>query len=106
MRPLRTRRLGRCWTQRQHIPHLPGTILAKRRAGMDWFQFLSSLVSSLAWPVAVLVLGMLFKAQVKELLAKMTTFKGPGIEASFGVQVQEVRADAKQIQLEPLPAAQ
>lgn len=63
---------------------------------MDGWQFTSSVIGSLAWPLAMLALGLLFREQVRTLLTKMKTLKGPGgIEASFTEQAKEVAAEAQ-----------
>lgn len=45
---------------------------------MDSLQFTSSVIGSLAWPLVVLALGFMFRDQVKSLLTKLKTLKGPG----------------------------
>lgn len=67
---------------------------------MDWLQFISAMTGHLAWPVAGVVIAFLFREQVRKLLDKMKTFKGPGgIEASFTEDAHKVAAQAKQVQL-------
>jgi hypothetical protein len=39
--------------------------------GMDWLQWSSSIVSSLAWPVAAVVIACIFRSQIAGLLAKL-----------------------------------
>jgi uncharacterized protein YutE (UPF0331/DUF86 family) len=63
---------------------------------MDWLQFSSSVIGSLAWPLAVVFLGILFRTQVRTLLEKMKSFKVPGgIEASFSEEAQQVKLQAQ-----------
>ncbi|HVZ44597.1 MAG TPA: hypothetical protein VHA82_12375 [Ramlibacter sp.] len=70
---------------------------------MDWLQFIASVIGSLAWPTAAVVLGFMFREQVRKLLDKMKTLKAPGgIEAAFTEQVSEVAAEVKYI---PEPAS-
>lgn len=45
--------------------------------GLDWLQFASSIVSSLAWPLTILVIVLLFRGKIAELLEKLE-------EASWG----------------------
>jgi hypothetical protein len=61
---------------------------------MDWLQFTASVIGSVAWPVAAIALGLIFRAQFRRLLEKMTKFKGPGgIEASFAHEAEAVAAE-------------
>jgi hypothetical protein len=50
---------------------------------MDWKTFASSIVASIMWPVVVLALGVLFRSQLVGLLARLTSLKTPGVEATF-----------------------
>lgn len=62
---------------------------------MDWLQFISSLIGSLAWPLAAVTLGFMFRAQVRKLLDKMKSLKAPGgIEASFSEDLKAAAAQA------------
>jgi hypothetical protein len=71
---------------RQVHRKLDGTIEA-----VSVLEFISSLVSSLAWPAVVAVLGFVFRKQLKDLIARLasrvdrlTKVKGPGsFEAEF-----------------------
>jgi hypothetical protein len=71
---------------------------------MDWLEFISSLIGHLAWPIAAVILGTMFRRQVSSLLTKMKTFKGPGgIEASFSEEAEEVKliAENAETKLQP-----
>ena len=45
---------------------------------MDWLQFWSSIVSSLAWPVCAVLISLVFRKKLGELLAKITKLELPG----------------------------
>ncbi len=65
---------------------------------MDWLQFISSVIGSLAWPLAAVALGFMFREQVRKLLDKMKSLKAPGgIEASFSEEVAKVAEETKQV---------
>jgi hypothetical protein len=67
---------------------------------MDWLQFTASVIGSLAWPLAAVVLGFMFREQVRKLLDKMKSLKGPGgIEASFSEKVQEVAIESEKVEV-------
>jgi hypothetical protein len=51
---------------------------------MGWMDFTSSLVGHLAWPIAFVVVMVLFRKPLTALLAKLRTWKGFGTEATFG----------------------
>jgi hypothetical protein len=48
------------------------------------FQFTSSLVASLAWPVVVIVLAIIFRTHIAHLLGRIKSYKGMGQEVTFG----------------------
>jgi hypothetical protein len=73
---------------------------------MDWLQFTSAVIGSLAWPLAAVGLGFMFREQVRKLLDKMQSLKAPGIEASFSQDVAKIVEEAKQVQTEEAPPAQ
>ena len=69
---------------------------------MDWLQFAASVIGSLAWPLAVVCLGFMFKNQVRTLLGKMKSLKAPGgIEAAFSEQTTEIAFEVKSVQAKP-----
>ncbi|WP_264357020.1 hypothetical protein [Pseudarthrobacter sp. MM222] len=65
---------------------------------MDPLEFIASLVSSVAWPVAVVVLALTFRKKLRKIIgavaqriADMTEFSGPGsVNAKFGERLREV----------------
>jgi hypothetical protein len=71
---------------------LGGTIKA-----VSVLEFISSLVSSLAWPAVVAVLGFVFRRQLKDLIARLASrvdrlkkVKGPG---SFEAEFEDLKED-------------
>jgi uncharacterized protein YutE (UPF0331/DUF86 family) len=73
---------------------------------MEWLAFIGTMTGHLGWPVAVLVLGFMFRKEVRALLAKMKSLKTPGgIEAAFELEAREIAIEAKKVQQQPLPAA-
>lgn len=48
---------------------------------MDNYQFAASLVSSLAWPIAVVIVAIVFRAPIGEMIGRLEHVKGPGFEA-------------------------
>jgi hypothetical protein len=56
-------------------------------------QFISSLANALAWPLAVVVLAIVFRHQLAQLLASIRKLRFPGGEAEFGEQLGKARAE-------------
>jgi hypothetical protein len=69
---------------------------------MDLLQFFASVISSLAWPVAMVVLGFVFKEQFKALLQKVRHAKGVGIELDFAEDVKRIVMEAEQVKQEEI----
>lgn len=67
---------------------------------MDKLQFIASLIGSLAWPLAVVGLGLMFRDEVKALLAKVKHAKGAGIELDFAVDIKRVVLEAEHVKQE------
>jgi hypothetical protein len=59
---------------------------------VDPLQFVASLLQSLSWPVAVVVVSLLFRRELTALLTRLRTVKVPGGEATFGEQLASAEA--------------
>lgn len=67
---------------------------------MNWMEFSAIIIGHVAWPIAVLILGVMFQRQIRALLEKLTRLKGPGgIEVDFKAEVQAVAREAEQVVL-------
>lgn len=51
---------------------------------MSGFQFTSSLISNLVWPLVVLALVIIFRTHIAQLLGRVKSYKGMGQELTFG----------------------
>lgn len=72
-------------------------MLESLESGMDGLEFTAEVIKAVAWPAAAVTLGFTFKRQVRNLLEKMKSLKGPGgIEASFAEGVQKVAEQTEQ----------
>ncbi len=61
---------------------------------MSGFEFAASLVGSLAWPIVVLIVAVLFRRQLSALLARpLSSLKAGPLEAVWDRQVAEVEAE-------------
>src|SRR6266545_5783525 len=61
---------------------------------MSVLEFISSVLSALAWPIAVISVVIVLRRPLRHLLSRLETFKGPGVEATFQRQVEEAREEA------------
>ncbi len=68
---------------------------------MDWLQFISSLIESLAWPSTIVVLVLLLRTPVTQLLQTLTKLKYKDLELDFGSELRAIKNDAKSIVVEP-----
>lgn len=58
---------------------------------MDWMQFIAALISSLAWPVAVISLVCLLKQPITDLLQKAKSIKYLGVQVDLGEELKAVQ---------------
>jgi uncharacterized protein YutE (UPF0331/DUF86 family) len=77
---------------------------------MNWLQFFSSVVGSLAWPATVITLIVLLRAPVTRVLLTLTRLKYKDLELDFGRELKQLEEQAKAIEVKPqqpqaLPAA-
>jgi hypothetical protein len=57
---------------------------------MDWFEFIASLVNSLAWPMAVVILVLILRKPLAGLIPLLQRLKYKDLELEFGRRVEEV----------------
>ncbi|WP_315772993.1 MULTISPECIES: DUF4145 domain-containing protein [unclassified Bradyrhizobium] len=67
---------------------------------MDWKQFFASLVGSLAWPVATVIILILFRPQVGRLLGQIKKLAAAGVNVDFADQLEKVTEQAKRVEAE------
>lgn len=65
-----------------------GTAPAEK--GMGWLEWSASLVGSLAWPVAAVVIAILFRSQIKALLSKIRKLTWGDKSADFSEQLDKI----------------
>jgi len=64
-------------------------------AAMGWLNFIASLVSSLAWPVAAIVIALVFHRQIGGLLAKVKTLKWGEAAVDFSVKLDKAEGEVE-----------
>lgn len=67
----------------------------------DWLDFFASIIDSLAWPAATVVLVYILRRELRGLMATLRRFRYRDLEMEFGEQVRELREDAEQADLPP-----
>lgn len=67
-------------------------------AESPWFDFIQGLVSSLAWPLVMVLAILLFHRQLLALLPDLDTLKVAGAEMSFKKRIAAVVDQAKEIE--------
>lgn len=68
---------------------------------MDWLTFIAALVGHLAWPSAVFLVALVFRAQVQTLFKNLNKLRWRDIEAEFGAEVDQIREDVREIEGDP-----
>ncbi|WP_300631884.1 hypothetical protein [Pseudomonas sp.] len=58
---------------------------------MDWLQFLSSVIGSIAWPSAVVALAILMRTPLGKLLPLIRTLKYKDLQIDIGERLEAVR---------------
>jgi hypothetical protein len=67
---------------------------------VDWKQFVASLIGSLAWPIAVVLLAAIFRNQIREKLSQIKKFGAAGVNFEISEQVKEVQKAGEAVELE------
>ncbi len=68
---------------------------------MDNYQFVASLVSSLAWPVAVVIVAVVFRGPIGGMIERLEHVKGPGFEGWAKVEAATRKAVATSPKTQP-----
>ena len=73
---------------------------------MDWMTFVTSLSGHFAWPATVVVLVVLLKRNIDQIFPRLESFKHNKTEISFSKAINEVVAQAQNVENdgEPLPS--
>ena len=73
---------------------------------MDALQFISAIVSALAWPTSVVILALLFRGSIGKLLPGLSRLKWKDLELEFKKELAGLTAAAREAQLPPAPESQ
>jgi hypothetical protein len=64
---------------------------------MDWLTFISKLIDSMAWPVAAVLLSLIFRKKLAELLPLLRKVKAGPLEAEFEIATKQVLASTAEL---------
>ncbi len=64
---------------------------------MDWLTFISKLIDSTAWPVAAVLLGLIFRKKLADLLPLLRKVKAGPLEAEFEIATKQVLASTAEL---------
>lgn len=66
--------------------------------GMGWFEFISSLVGSLAWPLAAVAIALMFRSQIAALLAKVRKLSWGDSSVELAEQLDKVEDNSRAVE--------
>lgn len=64
---------------------------------MNWLSFFSSIIDSLAWPAAVIIIVLVLKKPLSTLLTMLRNLKFKDLELDFGKELKIIEDKAKQV---------
>lgn len=67
---------------------------------MGWKQFIASIISSLAWPIAAVAIVVIFKDQLRHILSQIKKIGAAGVNVELSDQVKEVQKAGEVVELE------
>lgn len=67
-------------------------------SGMGWLEFISSLVGSLAWPLAAVIIALMFKSQIAALLAKVRKLSWGDSSVELAEQLDKAEDKARAVE--------
>jgi hypothetical protein len=71
---------------------------------MDWKQFFASVAGAIAWPVAVLVIVIMFRKQIRWMLEHLKRIGGPGVNFELSREIDEAQASIEKLAVETKPS--
>jgi len=72
---------------------------------MDWLTFITKIVESLAWPIVVLVLGLMLRRKLLEIIPTLRKLKAGSVEAEFELAAKQALANAEETKIQGLAEA-
>jgi hypothetical protein len=72
---------------------------------MDWLTFTAKLAEALAWPIVVLVLGLMFRRKLLEIIPTLRKLKAGPVEAEFELAAKQALANAEETKIQGIGEA-
>ncbi|WP_281212777.1 hypothetical protein [Shewanella insulae] len=69
---------------------------------MDWLTFISKVIDSLAWPIVILFLGVVFRRQFSNLLPYLRKLKAGPVEAEFEMEARQALANSEKLSFQTM----
>ena len=63
------------------------------------------IIKAIAWPIAIVWLGYVFRSEVRQLLGRMSSLKYKDMEANFDKQLAKAESEAKSITVNKKPVS-
>lgn len=67
---------------------------------MDWLTFVARIAEALAWPIVVLVLGLMFRRKLLEIIPTLRKLKAGPVEAEFELAAKQALANAEETKIQ------
>lgn len=61
----------------------------------ELFDFIQSLVASLAWPITAIIIAVILKNPIQGVFRRLNKFRYGDAEASFGIELQNIKESAE-----------
>ncbi|WP_295324855.1 hypothetical protein [uncultured Sphingopyxis sp.] len=71
--------------------------ISKGPEGMGWLEFIASVVSSVSWPIAIVVIAFAFRKQIASLLNKIRRLSWGDTSVELATQLDKVETASKAI---------
>lgn len=71
---------------------------------MDWLTFISKIMESLAWPIAVIIMVIILRLPLAQLVSLLRKLKYKGLELDFAEKLEKVETEAERADL-PRPVS-
>ncbi|MEN5221623.1 hypothetical protein [Stenotrophomonas sp. TWI602] len=72
---------------------------------MDWLTFVARIAEALAWPIVVLVLGLMFRRKLLEIIPTLRKLKAGPVEAEFELAAKQALANAEETKIQGVDEA-
>jgi hypothetical protein len=71
----------------------------------DWLDFFSSVIHSLAWPAAIVLVVLLLRTELRDVILRIRRLRAAGVEVEVGEKIEEIERRAEEVLPPIVPAA-